>query len=84
MRTIRGSAPAAAPRVLYDSAKDAAILRTVRREETETYRLEGCGAVVAILALGALLAACTASGNVWVVRLLAVGHGGRSNGSRGV
>lgn len=43
----------------------------------ETYRLEGSSAVVAILALAALLAACAARGNVRVVRLFAVGHGGR-------
>jgi hypothetical protein len=42
----------------------------------QTYRLERCCAVVAILALGALLAACASGGNVWVVGLLAVGHGG--------
>jgi hypothetical protein len=43
-----------------------------------TYRLKRCCAVVAILALarGAWLAS---GGNVWVVRLLAVGHDGQSN-----
>jgi hypothetical protein len=48
----------------------------------ETYRLEGCSAVVAILALAALLATSTAGGNVWVVRLLAVGHGDEEMCSR--
>ena len=44
-----------------------------------TYRLEGCCAVVAILALaGALLATGAAAGNVGIIRgLLAARHGCR-------
>jgi hypothetical protein len=45
----------------------------VRDANRMTYRLEGGSAVVAIRAW---LAAGTARRNVWVVRLLAVGHGG--------
>jgi len=42
-----------------------------------TYRLQSLGADVAALALGALSAILLAAGgNVGVVRLLAVGHGG--------
>jgi hypothetical protein len=58
-------------------------LRDMDREEEQTYRLESLRAVVAILALGAWLGTCTAGGNVWVVGLLAVGHGGSSNEFRG-
>jgi hypothetical protein len=36
-------------------------------------------ALTLTLALGAWLATCTSGGNVRVVRLLAVGHGGWSN-----
>jgi hypothetical protein len=53
-------------------------------ERGHTYRLERCCAVVAILARGALLSACASGGNVGIVGLLAVGHGGGSNGFGGV
>lgn len=58
-----------------DNAKHAARLR-YGRSWGHTYRLERCCADVAILALAALLATCTAGGDVRVVGLLAVGHGG--------
>jgi hypothetical protein len=47
-----------------------------RRTRVLTYRLEGCSAHVAILTTGACLATGTRRGNVGVVGLLAVGHGG--------
>lgn len=51
---------------------------TLREQKTQrmmTYRLKGLGAMVAILALGALVGTGAARGNVGVVGLLAVGHG---------
>jgi len=50
----------------------AAILQA--RDARMTYRLESGSALVTIRPW--LAAAGTAGGNVWIVRLLAVGHGG--------
>jgi hypothetical protein len=84
-RVLAGAAPVHSSRSTLHHDGTAPLQKSLRRcdidgKRGQTYRLERCCAVVAILALGALLCACAGGGNVRVVGLLAVGHGGRSNG----